>query len=90
MDTVSAKHILVSDESTAQELLTKIQAGESFEELAKSHSKCPSGRDGGNLGSFGKGAMVPKFEEAAFALSVGEVSGPIQTQFGYHLIQRSE
>ena len=90
MDQVSAQHILVEDESTAQELLDKINAEESFEDLAKAHSECPSGKDGGKLGSFGKGAMVPEFEEAAFALAVGEISGPVKTQFGYHLIKRSD
>lgn len=90
MSTVSAKHILVDHEHEAQDLLTKINKGESnFEDLAAKFSKCPSGKSGGDLGEFGKGQMVAPFEEAAFALEVGKVSEPVRTQFGYHLIYRS-
>lgn len=88
MSTVSAKHILVEQEFEAQDLLKKIEEGESFEDLASKFSKCPSGRQGGDLGAFGKGRMVPSFEEAAFALDVDQVSHPVRTQFGYHLIKR--
>lgn len=88
MSQVSASHILVPNKHDAEDLLKKIEAGESFEELAKKFSKCPSGRAGGALGTFGKGQMVAPFETAAFALKVGEISGPVQTQFGYHLIKR--
>ena len=89
MSTISASHILVKQEHEAQDLLKKIQGGESFEELAKKFSLCPSGKSGGALGTFGKGQMVAPFEQAAFALKAGEVSGPVRTQFGYHLIKRT-
>lgn len=88
MDSVAAKHILVDAEHEAQDLLKKIEEGTSFEDLALKFSKCPSGKQGGDLGEFGKGRMVPSFEEAAFSLDVDQVSGPVQTQFGYHLIKR--
>ena len=90
MSKITASHILVEKKHEAEDLLAKIRAGGSFEDLAKEFSKCPSGEEGGHLGSFGKGQMVKPFEEAAFALGVGEVSGPVQTQFGYHLIRREE
>ncbi len=88
MSQVTASHILVDHEYEITDLLKKIEEGKSFEELAKDYSNCPSGKDGGNLGSFGKGMMVKPFEDAAFALKVGEISGPIKTQFGFHLIKR--
>ena len=85
---VSASHILVSDEATATELLEKIRAGEiSFEAAASQHSSCPSSRNGGCLGEFGRGQMVPEFDTACFEMEVGELRGPVQTQFGYHLIR---
>lgn len=87
---IKASHILVGSESEAKQLKEKIARGESFEALAKKCSKCPSGKDGGNLGWFGKGMMVKEFEDAAFALKVGEVSGPVKTEFGYHLIKVSD
>jgi peptidyl-prolyl cis-trans isomerase C len=85
---IKARHILVNQEFEAQDLLRKLGEGKSFEQLAKDHSLCPSKEDGGDLGEFGKGSMVPSFETAAFALGVGEVSKPVRTQFGFHLIQR--
>ena len=88
MDKVSARHILVENEHEAQDLVKKLEEGKSFEDLAKEFSKCPSGEGGGDLGEFGKGQMVKPFEDAAFGLEPGKVSGPVQTQFGYHLIQR--
>ena len=88
MSKISASHILVEQEHQAQDLIQKLKEGKTFESLAKEFSKCPSGRDGGSLGSFGKGQMVAPFETAAFALQPGEVSGPVKTQFGYHLIKR--
>ncbi|NQZ02743.1 MAG: peptidylprolyl isomerase [Bdellovibrionales bacterium] len=88
MDSVSAKHILVDAEHEAQDLLKKIEEGTAFEDLAQKFSKCPSGQQGGDLGEFGKGRMVPAFEAAAFDLEVDQVSSPVQTQFGYHLIKR--
>ena len=84
---IRASHILVATKEEAENLLLDIENGVSFEELAKSYSKCPSGRDGGDLRWFGKGMMVKPFEDAAFDLEVGEISQPVQTQFGWHLIQ---
>ncbi|HIH22687.1 TPA: peptidylprolyl isomerase [Candidatus Micrarchaeota archaeon] len=84
---VKASHILVSSLNEANSVLSELHGGKSFEELAKKYSSCPSGRDGGNLGFFGKGQMVGEFETAAFSLDIGQVSGPIKTQFGYHLIK---
>ena len=86
---VRAKHILVKSLNEAIDLHTKVAAGEDFSELAKTFSKCPSGQNGGDLGLFGRGQMVKPFEDATFNLSVGGVSTPVQTQFGYHLIQRT-
>jgi len=85
---IKARHILVEQEFECQDLIKKLNAGESFEALAQKFSKCPSKSRGGDLGEFGKGRMVPTFEEAAFGLQINEVSGPVRTQFGYHLIQR--
>lgn len=84
---VTARHILVETEEEANKISNEIQNGMSFEEAASSYSSCPSKAQGGNLGSFTKGQMVPEFEEAAFGLAVGELSKPVQTQFGYHLIK---
>jgi peptidyl-prolyl cis-trans isomerase C len=87
-ETISAKHILLDSEEKLNEIRAEIVSGKkSFEESAAEHSTCPSSEQGGNLGSFSKGMMVPEFEEAAFALPVGEVSEPVKTQFGYHLIK---
>ena len=88
MSDISAKHILVEHEHEAQDLIKKIGEGESFEDLAAKFSKCPSGRQGGALGRFGRGQMVKPFEDAAFELEVGQTSGPVKTQFGFHLIHR--
>ena len=85
---IRARHILVDHDYEVQDLLKKLEEGKSFEDLAKDFSKCPSGQQGGDLGHFSKGQMVKPFEEAAFSLEVGEVSSPVQTQFGYHLIKR--
>lgn len=84
---VNAAHILVKGEGKARELLGKINAGESFAELAKENSECPSCKRGGELGYFGRGQMVREFELAAFDGEKGSVVGPIKTQFGYHLIK---
>lgn len=90
MEKIAARHILVETEQKAQELINKLSGGETFEKLAAEHSKCPSGQQGGALGEFTKGQMVKEFEQAAFALDVNQVSGPVKTQFGYHIIQRTE
>lgn len=83
---VKAKHILVDKEEQAQKILAEIAEGKSFEDAAKEYSTCPSKEKGGDLGYFGKGQMVPEFEKAAFEATIGKVTGPVQTQFGYHLI----
>ena len=83
---VNAAHILVNSEKDAQNILARLEKGESFEALAKRFSKCPSKSKGGNLGWFNKGDMVPEFENAAFAGKKGEVVGPVKTEFGYDLI----
>ena len=82
----NASHILVETEEEAQALIEELAAGADFAELAQEHSTGPSGPNGGQLGWFSAGMMVPSFEEAAFALEVGEVSAPVQTQFGWHVI----
>lgn len=87
-ETVSAKHILVAEEDACKEALAAIQNGEkTFEDCAKECSTCPSGQNGGDLGEFGRGQMIKEFEEAAFAAEVGQIVGPVKTQFGYHLIK---
>ena len=85
--TVSAKHILVADEDKCKEILAEIEGGKAFELAAQAYSKCPSGQRGGDLGEFGKGQMVPEFEQAAFEAEIGQVVGPVKTQFGFHLIK---
>jgi parvulin-like peptidyl-prolyl isomerase len=84
---VHAEHILVETHQEAMELKKKIDNGESFEELAKKHSKCPSGSKGGDLGWFGRQMMVKEFEDTSFKMEPGEVSNPFKTQFGWHLIK---
>ena len=87
-EAVSAKHILVDNEEKFKEIMEKINNNEiTFEEAAKQYSNCPSGQQGGDLGMFNRGMMVPEFEEAAFTLDINEVSEPVKTQFGYHLIK---
>lgn len=83
---VSARHILVKSEEEGNEVLKAIEEGMDFSEAAQKFSNCPSKERGGDLGSFGRGRMVPEFEEAAFNLNEGEMSGLVQTQFGYHVI----
>jgi foldase protein PrsA len=84
---IKASHILLEDKETAEEALVKINEGEDFEEVAKEYSTGPSGPNGGDLGFFGPGDMVAEFEEAAYALEVGEVSQPVETEFGWHIIK---
>ncbi|OEJ65201.1 peptidylprolyl isomerase [Magnetovibrio blakemorei] len=102
--TVSASHILLmyagsmrssasrsKDEAKQQieALKAELDGGASFADLAKEHSDCPSGADGGSLGTFGKGQMVREFEETTFAMDVDQISDVVETDFGYHLIQRT-
>lgn len=88
---IKASHILVADEATAKEVKEKLAAGEKFEDLAKEYSTDPgSAQNGGDLGWFGEGAMVPEFQEAAFKLKEGEVSEPVKTDFGFHIIKVTE
>ena len=85
---VSARHILVETEEQAKELKAKLDKGADFAQLAKENSKDPGSKDdGGNLGYFGHGQMVPQFEEVVFKLKKGEVSAPVKTQFGWHLVK---
>ena len=90
-ETVRASHILVDTEEKALAIKAEIDAGAvSFADAAKQNSTCPSKENGGDLGAFGHGQMVPEFDQAAFALAVGVVSDPVKTQFGYHLILVTE
>ena len=84
---VKASHILVDSEDEAWAIKTRVTEGEDFAVLAKKYSKCPSKEKGGDLGYFGRGQMVPDFENAAFSTPVGEVSDPVKTRFGWHLIK---
>ncbi len=83
----TARHILVSTEEKAAELKTQIEAGEDFASIAKSNSSCPSSAQGGDLGEFGPGMMVPEFDKVVFSAPVNQVQGPVKTQFGYHLLE---
>lgn len=87
MSRAEARHILVSDEKSAEDLKSQIENGAEFATLAKEHSQCPSKAQGGALGEFGPGQMVPEFDKVVFSAEVGSVEGPVKTQFGYHLIQ---
>ncbi len=90
MTTVRASHLLVETEEEAKKLKQEIEQGKSFADAAREVSLCPSGQEGGDLGYFGKGMMVKEFEDAAFSMKVGEISDPIKTQFGWHLIQLTD
>lgn len=87
MPKASARHILVDSESQCNELKQKIADGADFAAVAREHSTCPSGASGGELGSFGPGAMVREFDEVVFSAPIREVQGPVKTQFGYHLLE---
>ena len=89
-DKVHCAHILVKSESEAKAVLERLKKGEKFGNVAKQVSRCPSGKKGGDLGTFTRGKMVKEFETAAFALQKGEVSGVVKTQFGCHIIKRLE
>ncbi len=87
-ESVDASHILVDSEEKANEILAAINGGDiSFEDAARKHSSCPSSESGGLLGEFIRGQMVPEFDKAVFEMNAGEISGPVKTQFGYHLIK---
>ena len=87
MSSASARHILVNSEEECLTLKKEIEAGTDFAESAKKHSKCPSGAEGGALGEFHPGQMVPEFDKVVFNEEIGKVHGPVKTQFGYHLIE---
>jgi len=87
MAQAKARHILVQTEEECNSLKVEIDGGADFAEVAKKHSKCPSGKQGGELGTFGPGQMVKEFDEIVFSGEVGKCLGPVKTQFGYHLIE---
>lgn len=87
MPRAQARHILVSTETEANDLKQQIADGADFADLARRHSKCPSGARGGDLGEFVPGQMVKEFNDVCFNEAVGVVHGPVQTRFGYHLIE---
>jgi peptidyl-prolyl cis-trans isomerase C len=87
MARATARHILVDTQQQCEELKQQIEAGADFAQVAKEHSKCPSGRQGGDLGAFSPGQMVAQFDTVVFNEAIGQVHGPVQTQFGYHLIE---
>ena len=89
-ESIRTKHILVDSEDEAKSIQKEIVGGLAFEDAASKYSKCPSKENGGDLGMFGRGKMVPEFEAAAFAMNVGEISEPVKTQFGFHLIKVEE
>jgi peptidyl-prolyl cis-trans isomerase C len=82
-----ARHILVETQEQCEDLKRQIEAGADFAALAKEHSICPSSEDGGNLGEFSPGEMVEEFDEVVFGREVGKIHGPIETQFGFHLVE---
>ena len=87
MAKASARHILVSTREECERIKTEIENGADFAEMAKTHSACPSGKSGGDLGEFTPGQMVPEFDRVVFKEEVGKVHGPVKTQFGYHLVE---
>lgn len=87
MARATARHILVSSEDECSKLKQQIVDGADFAKIAAAHSQCPSGKQGGDLGSFSPGQMVPEFDTVVFNEAIGDVHGPVKTQFGYHLIE---
>ena len=87
MPKAKARHILVKSEEECNKLKAEIEGGADFAEVAAKHSLCPSGQQGGELGEFSPGQMVKEFDTVVFSDEVGVVHGPVQTQFGYHLIE---
>ena len=86
-ESVVASHILVDSEEKAKEIKKEVEEGKAFDEAAKEYSTCPSSENGGSLGEFSRGSMVKEFEDVAFTMGKGEISEPVKTQFGYHLIK---
>lgn len=87
MPRAQARHILVKTQAECETLKKQLEGGADFAELAKKHSQCPSGQRGGALGEFGPGDMVPEFDKVVFSAPVGQVQGPVKTQFGFHLLE---
>ena len=87
---VHCAHILVKTEKEVNTVLERLNKGENFSAIAKDVSLCPSKKRGGDLGTFGRGQMVKEFEQVAFTLEKGQISGIVKTQFGYHIIKRLE
>jgi len=87
MSKATARHILVDTEQECLDLKSKIENGDDFGKIAGEHSKCPSGKQGGDLGEFSPGQMVPEFDQVVFSEELGKVHGPVKTDFGYHLIE---
>jgi len=89
-DQIHCAHILVKTEQEAKLVLDRLNKGDSFSKIAMEKSLCPSGKKGGDLGTFGRGRMVREFERAAFNLQKGQISQPVKTEFGWHIIKRLE
>ena len=87
MAKATARHILVETQEKCEDIKSQIEAGTDFAEIAKEHSQCPSGQQGGDLGEFSPGQMVKEFDDVAFSGDLEKIRGPVQTQFGYHLIE---
>ncbi len=87
MAKAAARHILVSTEAECNKLKQQIADGADFAALAKQHSQCPSGKQGGALGTFSPGQMVREFDQVVFSAEIGKVQGPVKTQFGWHLVE---
>ncbi len=87
MPQASARHILVASETDCLDIKSQLESGSDFATLAQTHSLCPSGKRGGDLGSFSQGQMVPEFDTVVFNAEIGKVHGPVKTDFGYHLIE---
>ena len=87
MATASARHILVDSQQACENLKNELTGGADFAQLAREHSNCPSGQQGGDLGQFRQGQMVPEFDRVVFSAPINAVQGPIKTEFGWHLLE---
>ncbi len=87
MPRATARHILVDSQEKCLDLKQQIIDGADFADIARKHSKCPSSRNGGDLGSFGPGEMVREFDQVVFSAELNTVQGPVKTAFGYHLVE---